>query len=1090
MLRAFSRPSTLTRHLPAAFHPRFLAARHPHLTAAFSGIEGQSHSDPLIPHPLPSPHSPPSVQPPSTLPREEYEKRTQRREEEDRKHVAEHEAAATLEVLVDVTDATAEAGKEEVDDKVAAALELLNMKRAEEERVARQHAQVATKRDAQRRAEQAGLEEQRKRHQADRERKEAREGQQRAVEAQRRAEQLAEEDKKASAAKAQQSRAEEQRRADKRRQQQLQQHQQTSSAMPQSSKPSARSQQTDQLRAKQEKERAERARWLAAQPAKASTAPPAATTTTSTATPTVTQQSTAARSEEMRRKEEAVVREARVREQLLGEKQRAVVREERERAARQAQQQQAAQQQAAAQVLKESWDKQKAKAQAAVVEEERKRQAAILQQQEAERERREEQLAMAHEKQRKLDAANREEAERKAAAQQAEKNKRDEAVQREQQRQQADLIAALRKDHLPSSAEFSTNRSSAARAAVVLTPGATPPSGGGGGGPGVVVATPSPEVVMRTERPDERQQREDKQGAWLTYALIGAGGGLVVLYALLRKRETEVGTRITATEYVLPANMVQKRDGRDTGVSQQQTQPASTVVDNTVPPSLLSLPIAPPPLPPLPAPLPLPTLDESAFPDLSKSAPVSETTAHPTVESETSLIALLNSLQTLQLQDLLASLTRLETDEAHYLRSHIHSALTRHLSQLQAQVADLSSGVTVSVDAPLLSHSSETDKAKLSVEELQKHLASLQRQYDTLTHGGSALSANANRATSEASRQMEALFSSMLNEQRQHAEQLITQILSIERSLTQSALASQSELAIDDSISRAIEEERERWQDVERSELHAQRDDLLTLSRLYLLRQRAEMDRVHDAVRQHRMGEWREVSVRMRGLLSAFSRLVRDTAVSERLHAVALAALTLESIEREEELEDEEDRGRIRAEDGSSTPIVTTADRAEEWRRLWRLRSEDEVIDAAVSALPSHVLEHGVESSKELKRQWRRVQYAMKEEAFVPKTAGEAEQGRSVWAQLVGTVFSLLYLSPSAAAAAASGGADEVEVLDRMNACVVNRRWQEALRMQQQLSSNNRQLSQRWRQAVQDRMLVEQTLSTVRARIICLSLDV
>ena len=227
----------------------------------------------------------------------------------------------------------------------------------------------------------------------------------------------------------------------------------------------------------------------------------------------------------------------------------------------------------------------------------------------------------------------------------------------------------------------------------------------------------------------------------------------------------------------------------------------------------------------------------------------------------------------------------------------------------------------------------------------------------------------------------------------------------------------------------------------------------------------------------------------MRGLLNAFSRLVRDTTVSERLHAVALAALTLESIEREEELEEEEDRGRVRTEGSSSRPTVTAAGRAEEWRRLWRLRSEDEVIDAAVSALPSHVLEYGVESSKELKRQWRGVQSAMKEEAFVPKTASEAERGRSVWGQLVGKFFALLYLTPSTVAAAASGEADEVQVLDRMNASVVNQRWQEALRLQQQLSHNNRQLSQRWRLAVEDRVLVEQTLSTVKARIICLSLE-
>ena len=247
------------------------------------------------------------------------------------------------------------------------------------------------------------------------------------------------------------------------------------------------------------------------------------------------------------------------------------------------------------------------------------------------------------------------------------------------------------------------------------------------------------------------------------------------------------------------------------------------------------------------------------------------------------------------------------------------------------------------------------------------------------------------------------------------------------------------------------------------------------------------MDRVHDEVRLRRMGEWRQVSVRMRKLLDAFTRLVRDTAVSERLHAVALAALTLESIEREEDLEEEEAHGRIRTEDGGSRQVTSPAERAEEWRRLWRLRSEDEVIDAAVSALPSHVLESGVESSSELRRQWRQVQSAMREEAFVPKAADESEYGRSLWAQLTGRLFSLLYLTPSTAAAAASGGADEVEVLDQMNASVVNRRWHEALRLQQQLSANNRELSQRWRQAVEDRMLVEQTLTTVRARIICLS---
>ena len=1084
MLRVFGRPSTLSRHLPAAFQHRCIAAQHPPLTAPFSGIEGQSHCDPLIPHPLPSPHTPPSFQPPSTAPREEYEKRKQRTEEWNRAEAVQHELARETEVMVDVTDATAEEGKREVDDKVAAALELLSMNQAEQERLARLQNEAASKRSAHRQAEQAIQEEQKRRQQTEKEKKDARERQQRAVEAQQRAEQLAEEDKKAAAARAEQARVEEQRRAERRQQQQLQQQrvqQPLVNATQQSSKSSSRGQQDDQLRAKQEKERADRARWLAAQPVKSSAA--------STAPPTTQQQSTSTRTEEMKRKEESLIREARTREQQAEEKQRAVVKEERERAARHAQQQQAQQQQAAAQAVKESWDRQKAQAQAAAAEEERKQKAAIVQQEEAERKRQEELHAAAQAKQRKLDAANREEAERLATAQRAEKKKVDEAMQKEQRRQQADLIAALQKDHLRSPAEFSAKSPSIARAAVVLTPGA-PPTNGGGGGSATVVATPGPEVVLRTERPEEKQQREDRQGAWLTYALIGAGGGLVVLYSLMRKREREEGARIITTEYILPAPVVQQLEARESLASLPQTQTTATVMD-TLPPSLVSHPIPPPLLPPLPAPLPLPTVDESAFPDLSTSLPVSTSAPLSSVETELSLTALLNSLQSIQLQDLLATLTKLETDEAHYLRRHVQSALTRQLDQLRTQVAGLSSGVTVSVDAPLLSHghSGDADKSTMSVEELQRYLASLQRQHDTLTHGGSALSANASRAMQEVERQMEAMFAPLLIEQRQQAEQLVTQILSIERSLTQSALARQSELAINDSVARAIEEERERWLDVERIELRTQRDDLLALSRLYLLRQRTEMDRMHDAVRQRRMGEWRQVSVRMRGLLDAFSRLVRDTAMSERLHAVALAALTLESIEREEDLEEEEDRGRVRTE-GSSTsrPAVTPAERAEEWRRLWRLRSEDEVIDAAVSALPSHVLESGVESSKELKRQWRHVQSAMKEEAFVPKSANEAEQGRSVWAQLVGRFFSLLYLSPSTAAAATSGGADEVEVLDRMNASVVNRRWHEALRLQQQLGANNRQLSQRWRQAVEDRVLVEQTLSTVRARIICLSL--
>ena len=159
-----------------------------------------------------------------------------------------------------------------------------------------------------------------------------------------------------------------------------------------------------------------------------------------------------------------------------------------------------------------------------------------------------------------------------------------------------------------------------------------------------------------------------------------------------------------------------------------------------------------------------------------------------------------------------------------------------------------------------------------------------------------------------------------------------------------------------------------------------------------------------------------------------------------------------------------------------------------EWRRLWRLRSSDEVIDAVVASIPSHVLTSGLPSVPQLRRRWRRVQAALKEEAFVPKAAEQEGFGRSPWAQVVGKLFSLLYLSPASASAAEMGGEEgEVGVIDQMNAMVGEKRWGEVLRLEGQLSPTCRALCEEWMKQVEDRLVVEQALQAVKARVICLS---
>ena len=155
---------------------------------------------------------------------------------------------------------------------------------------------------------------------------------------------------------------------------------------------------------------------------------------------------------------------------------------------------------------------------------------------------------------------------------------------------------------------------------------------------------------------------------------------------------------------------------------------------------------------------------------------------------------------------------------------------------------------------------------------------------------------------------MTASFTALLQEVDQQAEQLIQQAVELEKSVASSLMQRRMQQVVVQSVDDAVEEERERWKEVESSELRQQRDDLLALTRLYLQRQRQELDQANDGERRKRMEEVDALSHRMRSFLAAFQRIVDETKDSDRLHQVALAALALDSLSREEEVEREEGR--------------------------------------------------------------------------------------------------------------------------------------------------------------------------------------
>ena len=615
----------------------------------------------------------------------------------------------------------------------------------------------------------------------------------------------------------------------------------------------------------------------------------------------------------------------------------------------------------------------------------------------------------------------------------------------------------------------------------------------------------------------------------MPYALIATGGALLLGFVTVRRRDR---SRIVTTAVPSRA-MIALPATAELGAAEEEERPARPVLRRRRERRQESL--APPALPALSPKPAIPVLDEAAFPSVLTAATVSTSSPPASSDEAASLSRLLESLQALRLQQLLSSLSELQTDETSYLRHGLMSKLSTQLRQLEGRVKELSSGVEVSIDAPLLSHRAEQQQdssAGASAGELRRHLSALQRQYESLTQAeqttpptaasgqaaadtdaadsagsrllsflssspspassSSILAQAVERATREVEKQMAASFSSLLHEQQQAVSRLVEQMVDVERSAASSSLQQQLRDAVAQAAEAATAEERERWQDIEVSELTAQRDDLLSLSQLFLLRQRAELDKLNDAERERRMAELETLTQRMQSLLAAFQSLLRDTQSSGLLHQVSLAALALDSLSREEEMEREEDAGRIRRRSVREVEAATV----QQWRRLWRLRGGDEVIDAAVSSIPQHVLSGGLHSVSQLRQRWRSVRQALKEEAFAPKV-----EGGSVLAQLLGKLFSFLYLSPSSASASqavvqfdsgeGAGGAagGDIDVVDQLNSAVSERRWADVLRLEGRLSAGSRQLCSAWTQAVHDRIVVEQAMQTVKARVVCLSLD-
>ena len=856
-----------------------------------------------------------------------------------------------------------------------------------------------------------------------------------------------------------------------------------------------------ELSAKQEREREERARWTAEQQRTraASAPPPQSTPAVAVAAASSMSASVRHPSAEMRRLEEEAVRSAREQQQQEERKEQIIVQEERDRLARAAEREKAQQQQQ----------------QQAAAEVERKRaEAALQEQRKAELKRKEEEAE---------DRRKREVAAKAAAVENERQRKKDAEVQRLQQQQQAEVIRTLQERAAvahPPVAPTSAPRASV----VVISPGTAPrppPAGGPGEAGPTIVATPAPPVVKTDLNPTQLRSRTP---SWLPYALIALGGGLMAVYISRRRRgEEPESTVTTVTQTWVPAVQTVEVGGLDEGVPEEVVW--SVALPEVQRPQLRKA-AEPPQLLPLPPPPPIPEVNEEdllqVLPAIS-SAATSSASVPSSSESPQPLQQLLEQLEGLHLQQLLSSLSDLRSEEANYLRAKLRSALTHQLHQLSDRVKELRSGVEVSVAAPLISHHSELSaEQQHSIDNLKSYLASLHRQYEFLTNSqstqsspadppltapassdsstsspsqassdppsaisASLVSLNAERAKSEVEKQMTSPFSALLREVDQQAEQVIQQLVELERSVASSLMQRRTQQVVDQHVDEAVEEERERWKEVESSELRQQRDDLLALTRLYLQRQRQQLDLANDEERRKRMEEVDALTHRMRSFLAAFQRIVDETRDSDRLHQVALAALALDSLSREEEVEREEEGGRQRA---VAPDAAALSGLVAEWRRLWRLRSSDEVIDAAVSSIPSHVLTSSLPSVPQLKRRWRRVQAALKEEAFVPKAAEQEGLGRSPWAQVVGKLFSLLYLSPaSASAAEVEGEEGEVGVIDRMNGMVGEKRWGEVLRLEGQLSPPCRALCEEWVRQVEDRLIVEQALQAVKARVICLS---
>lgn len=462
------------------------------------------------------------------------------------------------------------------------------------------------------------------------------------------------------------------------------------------------------------------------------------------------------------------------------------------------------------------------------------------------------------------------------------------------------------------------------------------------------------------------------------------------------------------------------------------------------------------------------------------------------------LMSAADSLSVLHMQQQYALTSKLQSAESSAHREQLRAMIDQNAARFAQRLKDLKSGVQVHLDAPVLGAINHELLDRANNDELRKHATALKHQLVVLqSMAGKAQEsqqttddaddqtdisdpvAASSRARTQTLTQMGNAIQTLKQDMEHEYASLADRLLDMEAAEIKRKLHQEQKSFIDQAVEKVKQEERLQMKVVEADELAMQRQEIEQWASELFHEQREAIEKQNDETRDQRLAEINAAQQRLKAFFQVFSAVAVDADRSQHLHQLSLSLLALASI--------------INAEHDATNQQELDRMLQKGWSRLYQVRSDDPLIDAALTSIPSQVINHGLPTAHTLANRWRRVKDAMSAEAFVPVGAKSGE--RSLWAHLVGKLFSMFYISqepttlspPQPLQRPSDDVTNDLNAIDLMDALVRARDWKTIVQYEPNLSDHVRAVDRDWIAQVRDRAVTELALEAIQSRVICLA---